>query len=144
MRSLIKPTTGSITSKVLRMKQKFTLSKVNKIYYGICTGLAIFLLLIFSPLRSALQFSVLMGSIVGVLISFLLYPALFGWIFWHFSGKKEGGGRLAFNIALTLVLLLNIMKNGYEYKHARALGEDDKKNEDPKDFQKKPGKSHLL
>lgn len=82
------------------MEQRFTLSKSNKIYYGIVAVAFIVLFIVAGDISSAT-----IGRLTGKLIGFLLFPAFFAWIVWRLSGKNEREKSLTFHIVLTLTLL---------------------------------------
>jgi len=100
------------------MKEKFTLSKSNKIYFGVVAALSL-VLFVASFDKTPYQ----IGELAGRLISFLLFPSLFAWIIWRLSGKKEKGGNVTFNIVLTLVLLGQIGQQGSNLQQSKILGE---------------------
>jgi len=61
------------------------------------------------------------GEMVGRLIVCLIFPAMMAWIVWRFSGRKEKGGKLTFNVVLTLFLLGQIGQIGREGRNAQRL-----------------------
>lgn len=82
------------------MKQKYSLSKSNKIYLGV---IAVFSFVRFIATSNFTSYQ--LGEFTGSLIAFLLFPSLFAWIVWGLSGRKGKAGSVTFNIVLTLLLL---------------------------------------
>lgn len=110
------------------MKQEFTLSKSNKIYFGVITVLSFVLFVVFSG-KTSYQ----IGEFTGRLIFLLLLPSLFAWIVWRLSGRKEKGGSLTFNIVLTLILLGQIGQFGNKLQQSQKIRE---LHEQKKEFKK--------
>lgn len=75
--------------------KRITFSKSNRINFGITAALFFVLFVAFSD-KTPYQ----AGVFSGRLIVFLLFPSLFAWIFWRFSGRKEFAS-LTFNNALS-------------------------------------------
>ncbi len=89
------------------MKQKFKLSKSNKIYFlvvaAIFTAAVVFVIVMSDPIPPDIA-----GIWAGLLLRLLLIPLFFTWIVWLLSGKKENAASWTFNIVLTLMLLAYI------------------------------------
>ncbi len=43
-----------------------------------------------------------LGRLAGTIVSLILWPALFGWFIWRFTGRRKNGGSWTFNIVLLL------------------------------------------
>lgn len=100
------------------MKQKFMLTKSNKIYFGIIVTLFIVPFFMFSDMTPQQT-----GSLLGKLFQLLLLPSLFAWIVWRVRGRKEQGGSLTFNFTLTLLLLVQIGLHGNKANQYREIKE---------------------
>lgn len=81
-------------------KPEYALSTSNKLYFGIVAVVIIALFLV-NPDLSPEH----IGRLIGRVFSLLLFPAMFAWIVWRLTGKKENGGSITFNVVLTLILL---------------------------------------
>lgn len=116
------------------MKQKFTLSKSNKIYFGVVAVISLVLFLVFASKASYQVGGEQIGELTGRLIGFLIFPSLFSWIVWRLSGRKENGGSLTFNIFLTLIVLGQVGQFGNKLQQSQQLQEIQEQKEE---FKKK-------
>lgn len=82
------------------MKQKFVLSKSNKIYFGIVATLYIAFFLIFSDKTPYAT-----GGLIGYLLGLSLFPLAIALIVWLLSGRQEKSVSITFNIVLSLMLV---------------------------------------
>lgn len=125
------------------MKQEFSLSKSNKIYFGVISLLYFALFVAFSE-KTLYQ----IGDFSGRVFCLLLFPSLFAWIVWRLSGRNEKGSNLTFNIVLTLTLLGQIgqfVNKSLQFQELIAIHEQKEKfkrkisnTDDPEEF----GKAH--
>ena len=85
-------------------KDGFQLSRSNKIYFGVIAaslGLVGVMANPRDPFRA-------LGAVTWELGVFFLASWVVGWMVWGFSGGSRKSGRIAFNIVLTLALLIQI------------------------------------
>lgn len=97
------PNCRQILSKI--MKPSYKLTKSNKIYLLVIAVGAVVYSFIVPP--NSLYAA---GQTFGKLLSFVIFPAIFGWVVWLISGKKQNGGGMVFNLVLTLMVLAQIPK----------------------------------
>ena len=86
-------------------KTGFSLSRSNRIYFGVIAGLNIVAAVWLSD--GSQDVAYVFGTIVGRLLVFFIIPWVCGWVAYACSRnvKPDWGGSAAFNIVLTLVLL---------------------------------------
>lgn len=90
---------------------RYQLSTSNKVLIGIIALVMIVATAVFSHADPAR-----LGQAFGLLLAMIGVPALFGWIVWRLSGKKQGSGSWTFNIVLTLLVFGQV---GQFANHAR-------------------------
>lgn len=98
------------------LKPSFTLSKSNKIYLLIIISLVVIAntWVVMQLVSYGGASSEAVGQMVGqlifsVLLRYLLIPAFVAYIVWVVRGKTEKAGRTAFNITLTIMLIIQIL-----------------------------------
>lgn len=100
------------------MEQQFTLSKSNKIYYGIAAIALIGVSIVVGDISS-----VTIVRFMGKLLGLLFLSSLFAWIVWRLSGKNERRKSLTFNIVLTLALLGQLAQTAQKAQQYQQLNE---------------------
>ena len=107
------------------MKQRFTLSKSNKIYFGIIAVLFIVSFIAFSE-KTSHQ----IGEVIGKVMFLLLLSSLFAWIVWRVCGRKQKGGNSTFNIILTMVMISQIGQFASKLQQSEQLSEIQERKEE--------------
>lgn len=100
------------------MAHPFTLSKTNKNYVTVVVLFNVSVFLIFSELNGY-EF----GRITGQSVMYFLIPWLVAGLVWLVTGRREKGGRITFNVILTLLILGQLARVNEQLTQSRVLSE---------------------
>jgi hypothetical protein len=105
--------------------QTFKLSFVNKLYLAavIVVYIAVF---IATGQKTAYHY----GELTGRILSTLLLPLLFAWIFWRVSGKRRLVGNATFAIVLSLTVLGQFAQFAQQARESQVIQSLKQKQED--------------
>lgn len=99
-----------------KVKQSYSLSTSNKIFYGLAILFSVVSFFLIGKF-SSYEF----GQLFGKVISYMLLPFFISWIIWRITGRSKIAGSITFNIILVLLLLGQVVKTAEQIEKNESL-----------------------